>query len=83
MTIDLAQAIWTGVGAYLAIGVLVGLAYAFFAVARIDHAAEGASWRFRLIILPGVIGLWPIMLIRFLSFRKINAPIESNSGDAA
>jgi hypothetical protein len=34
---------------------------------RIDHGAKGAGLGFRLLILPGLIALWPLMLIRWLS----------------
>ena len=76
MTIDLAETIWLIVGVYLAIGLVCGLLFVFWGAARIDHAAEGAGLFFHLIILPGVAGLWPLMVIRLLSMRKINAPIE-------
>jgi nitrogen fixation/metabolism regulation signal transduction histidine kinase len=83
VTVELAQTIWMGIGLYLAIGLFIAIAYALFAAARIDHAAEGAPLQFRLIIVPGVIGLWPIMLLRFLSFRRINTPIENHDRTAS
>ena len=50
-----------------------GLAGAVFAVAfvtmgihRVDSLAEHAPLGFRLIVLPGVAALWPLMLVRWL-----------------
>jgi hypothetical protein len=50
-----------------------GLAGAVFAVAfvtrgiqRVDSVAEHAPLGFRLIVLPGVAALWPLLLIRWL-----------------
>ena len=66
-----AEAIVLGFGLYLAVGLLVGLAYMFGGAGRIDPAAKGKGMpvRVRLMILPGVIGLWPLMLTK-LFVRK-------------
>lgn len=61
-----AEAIVLGFGLYLVLGLLVGLAYMFGGAGRIDPAAKGKGMpvRVRLMILPGVIGLWPLMLTK-------------------
>ncbi|MEM9181452.1 MAG: hypothetical protein AAGA89_17190 [Pseudomonadota bacterium] len=53
-------------GIYVLIGLLVGLVYMFGGAGRIDPAAKGKGLplRVRLLILPGVMGLWPIMLTK-------------------
>lgn len=53
-------------GVYVLIGLLVGLIYMFGGAGRIDPAAKGKGlpFRVRLLILPGVMGLWPIMLTK-------------------
>ena len=76
MTVDAAEAIWRGVAVYLAIGAVVALVVAWRGAAATDHAAKGAGLGFRLAILPGAALLWPYMLARLLSRRKINAPID-------
>ncbi|MGF1456837.1 MAG: hypothetical protein ACFB6R_15830 [Alphaproteobacteria bacterium] len=76
MTIELAEMIWLAVGAYFGVGLVIGLGFVFFGAHRLDHAAEGSGPLFRLIILPGAVGLWPAILVRIFSFRKINAPTE-------
>ena len=82
MTIELATFIWMIAGAYLAVGAVVGLAVVFGA-ARLDHAADGANLFFRMTIFPGAVALWPFMIGRFLSFRKINAPIPGREDGGA
>lgn len=69
MSEALANMIVNGFGIYLLIGLLVGLAYMFGGAGKIDPAAKGKGLplRVRLLILPGIIGLWPIMLTKLLT----------------
>jgi len=53
------------VGVYVAIGLLFALAFVLRGVQRIDPAAKGGTWGFRLIIIPGVMALWPLMARRW------------------
>ena len=75
MSEGLANLIVTGLGLYVLIGLLVGLAYIFGGAGKIDPAAKGKGlpFRARFIILPGVIGLWPLMLVKLL--RQTEPPI--------
>ncbi|HMQ16901.1 MAG TPA: hypothetical protein PKC49_13095 [Phycisphaerae bacterium] len=50
---------------YAAIGALFGILFVWRGVNRIDAAANGAPWPFRLLILPGVIALWPMLALRW------------------
>lgn len=76
MTIAEAESLLKAVALYLAIGVPVALYFAWRGAAATDHAAQGAGVWFRLAILPGALLLWPWMILRRLSGRRINAPIE-------
>jgi hypothetical protein len=58
------------VGAYAALGALVGVAFIVRGVSRVDPAAAGAPIGFKLLILPGAIGLWPIVLKWWLDARR-------------
>ena len=62
----------TGLGIYAAIGLLVALAYLFGSAGRIDPAAKGKGMpiRVRLMIMPGVIGLWPLMLSKLFAQKE-------------
>lgn len=51
--------------AYLVIGVISGFYFVWRVVSTIDPAAQGTNWTFRLLILPGTIALWPVVVARF------------------
>ena len=54
-------------GAYLACGLLFAIPFSLLGVKRIDpHAAHG-SWGFRILIIPGVMAFWPLLLRRWVS----------------
>ena len=72
----LADAILLCSGVYAAVGFIVALIFVVFGASRLDAAADGASFWFRPIIFPGCVVLWPFIVGRLLSFRKINKPIE-------
>jgi len=61
----LEAAAWV-LGAYLAIGAVFAPLFVTRLVGRIDPDAAQGSWGFRLAITPGVVALWPWMLVRVL-----------------
>ncbi len=67
-----AELLVLGLGVYAAIGLLIGLVFAFGGAGRIDPAAKGKGLplRVRLMILPGVAGLWPVMLTKLLTQKE-------------
>lgn len=76
MSEHIAIVILASLGLYTALGALVGIAYLFGGAGRIDPAAKGKgmSFRVRLMILPGVIGLWPVMLTKL--FTQTDPPVS-------
>ena len=76
LDIALAETIVLAIAGYFAGGGVVALLFMIFGLARIDHAAKGAAFQFRAMIFMGCVVLWPIILVRWLSGRKINQPIE-------
>ena len=58
------------IGGYAATGLVFAVPFAFLGVGRFDPAARGASLSFRLLILPGCAGLWPVLLVKCLSRRR-------------
>jgi len=52
--------------AYAVLGTLFAIAFLASGITRVDPAAAGSSLGFRLIILPGVVLLWPVLLGRWL-----------------
>ncbi len=61
-----AQTILVVAGVYAAAGVLFAVAFVTRGVGRLDSAAVGAGIGFRLLILPGVAALWPVMLLKWV-----------------
>jgi hypothetical protein len=62
---------------YAALGLLIGIPFVFRGVNRLDPAATDGSWGFRLVILPGVVALWPLLLRRWIAGTQ--APVERNA----
>lgn len=58
------------VGAYLALGALVGLAFVSVGIGRVDEAARGSSIAFRALVLPGCVALWPIVVAKWARGRR-------------
>jgi hypothetical protein len=64
-------------GMYLACGLVFAIPFALIGVKRIDpHAAHG-SWGFRLLIVPGTMALWPLLLHRWV--KGIHQPPEERN----
>jgi hypothetical protein len=67
-----------GIEIYLALGSVFSLAFVVFGAGRIDPAARGAGWGFRLLVSPGVAALWPLLAWRWA--RGVShPPRESNA----
>ena len=75
----IANVILLAVATYIAIGVAFGLYFIFRGINRFDHAAAGAAISFRLLVLPGAVGLWPWLLIRLIRTRAIPHPPRAHS----
>ncbi len=52
--------------AYLIIGLAFGLWFIFKGVDKVDEGMQGAKWNLRLLLLPGSIALWFLMLKKYL-----------------
>jgi hypothetical protein len=62
---------------YLAVGVIFALAFVSFGIARVDPSAAGSSVWFRMLVVPGAVALWPLLLSRWV--RGKTAPEECNA----
>ncbi len=51
---------------YAVIGVLFAIAFVATGISHLDPIAKGSGIGFRLIILPGVAALWPLLLARWI-----------------
>jgi hypothetical protein len=79
MSVEAATGIWLAIGAYLGAGAIFAVPFLLWAAPALDCAARGAGLLFRLTIAPGVVALWPALLIRLLTFRVINRPAQERS----
>lgn len=61
---------------YAVLGVLFALAFVSVGVSKIDPEAQGTKLGFRLIIIPGVIAFWPLLLKRLNGATE--PPLERN-----
>lgn len=79
MTIEMANTVLLVMLGYLGIGLGVGLVFTVFFIGRLDVSARNSSFLFRLLILPGIAMLWPAIVMRIISLRTINKPIDEAS----
>jgi hypothetical protein len=63
---------------YAAFGLAFGLLFVVIGIHRVDAQAKGASIGFRLIILPGVAAMWPLLLARWVRGVR-EPPLEANA----
>ena len=54
------------VAVYLAAGLVFAIPFVIKGVTKIDEGAHGSTWGFRMIIIPGTIVFWPLLLKRWL-----------------
>jgi hypothetical protein len=62
---------------YLVVGLVFACAFVTRGVQRIDPAAIGAPWSFRILILPGSAALWPWLLRRWMRGQGPPPPADS------
>jgi len=67
---------------YAGLGFLFALWFAARGVERTDPAARQSSLGFRLVILPGVVALWPLLARRWWSGVS-TPPVERNAHRSA
>jgi hypothetical protein len=67
MSEDMAAAIWLGLAGWMAAGAVIGLGVILFGLKRLTAAP--VPFRVRLLILPGLAALWPLVLVRLAGVR--------------
>lgn len=67
MSVALAEAIWLGLALYFAAGLVVGVGVILFGLGRLTSA--DVPLRVRLLVLPGLAALWPVVLLRLAGLR--------------
>jgi len=74
----IAAVLLIALGIYLACGLAVAIPFVFFGVGKIDPQAAHGSRGFRLLIIPGTMAFWPLLLGRWIRGVK-EPPEESNA----
>lgn len=55
---------------YLLLGFLFAIAFVIKGVQKVDPVAVDTKWKFRLLILPGAMAFWPLLLKRWLKAKQ-------------
>lgn len=58
-------------GLYLLAGAVFAIFFLIKGITKMDTSAHGSGWGFRLIILPGTIALWPVLLSKWMKSKKL------------
>jgi len=62
---------------YMALGVVFAIAFVCTGVKRIDSQAVGTGFGFRILIFPGSVAFWPLLLSRWAR-GIVEPPLERN-----
>lgn len=68
MSVEWAQAVWLGLGAYFGFGLALGFLMIAFGMRRLVPGVE-VPVRVRLMLLPGMAALWPVIVMRLIGVR--------------
>ena len=58
------------VAVYLFAGLVFAIPFIIRGVTKIDERAQGSKWGFRVIIIPGTMVFWPLLLKKWLKASK-------------
>lgn len=64
------ESIFTLSGLYLLCGFVFALVFIFIGLNKVDEGAHGSSVGFKIIIIPGTMIFWPILLKKWISASK-------------
>ncbi len=65
MSLFAATVVVSAIAVYLGFGLAFAIPFVFWGASRIDPVARESTWGFRLIVLPGVVALWPLLAWRW------------------
>lgn len=73
---EIASVIVDVVRMYGVVGMMVAAVFLFFGMDRVDEDASG-TYVFRILLIPGVITLWPIVCIRWISLERARRELST------
>lgn len=57
---------------YLVAGVLFAVFFLSKGIQKVDPTTKGSSLGFRIIILPGIVVLWPVLLQKWMKIKMLS-----------
>lgn len=66
MLVSVVDVFLLGLLIYVIAGVLFSAYFMIAGIAKLDEGVEGSPWHFKLIIWPGVVMLWLVLLIKLI-----------------
>ena len=70
MTITILNIVLMAVAVYLFCGLVFSIPFVMKGANKIDEGTHGATWGFRVIILPASIVFWPLLLKKWVRANK-------------
>ena len=58
-------------GLYLVAGLVFAVIFLIKGIEKTDEGAHGGTWGFKLIIIPGILALWPVLLKKWIKAKTI------------
>ena len=58
---------------YVVIGVLFSVYFFLKGAGQLDELIADSSWKVRLLLIPGAIGLWPVLLVKILRKKRLRS----------
>ena len=55
---------------YLLLGFVFAIVFIAVGAGRLDEKAKGTSWWFKVLIFPGSMALWPVLLLKWIKKSK-------------
>lgn len=73
MLLDLSDPVAVGLALWGGIGLLVAAVFLTVGIDRVEPAARGA-YAVRPLLVPGIVLLWPVVLLRWRALEKADRP---------
>ena len=70
MAITILNIILVIIATYLACGFVFAIPFVIRGADKIDEGTHGATWGFRIIILPASVVFWPLLLKKWIAANK-------------
>ena len=73
MPVEIADVVLRIAAGYLAIGAVFASVFIALGLRRVDPLAAAGPLRFKVLIVPGIVALWPVLLILWIGARPTGA----------